>query len=113
VYGTTKMVRLSWARPGTTHDSLGLRGWCGRVCEQGRRSKDRHADNCVLLPRCRAKQTEDSLSASVPPFTPGLGRRIAVDVARGLHYLHNRRIVHLDLKSPNVSAARPGTQCRI
>jgi hypothetical protein len=32
----------------------------------------------------------------------GLGKSIALDVARGLNFLHSRRIVHLDLKSPNV-----------
>jgi serine/threonine protein kinase len=26
---------------------------------------------------------------------PGLGRRIALDVARGLHFLHTNRIVHM------------------
>lgn len=26
------------------------------------------------------------------------GRCVALDVARGLHYLHHKRIVHLDLK---------------
>lgn len=33
--------------------------------------------------------------------TPGLGKQIAVDIARGLQFLHERHIVHLDLKSPN------------
>jgi hypothetical protein len=31
----------------------------------------------------------------------GLGKAIALDVARGLAFLHQRHIVHLDLKSPN------------
>ncbi len=30
------------------------------------------------------------------------GRFIALDVARGLTYLHARRIAHFDLKSPNI-----------
>jgi serine/threonine protein kinase len=28
--------------------------------------------------------------------------QIALDVARGLVYLHARRIIHCDLKSPNI-----------
>ncbi|KAK9801337.1 hypothetical protein WJX73_005762 [Symbiochloris irregularis] len=34
------------------------------------------------------------------------GRGIALDVARGLFSLHSRRIVHLDVKSPNVLLTR-------
>ena len=30
------------------------------------------------------------------------GRKIALDVARGLVHLHSREIVHMDLKSPNI-----------
>ncbi|GAB4820305.1 hypothetical protein N2152v2_007351 [Parachlorella kessleri] len=37
------------------------------------------------------------------------GRRVALDVARGLHYLHSRKVVHLDLKSPNILLSRHGT----
>lgn len=39
----------------------------------------------------------------------GLNRRIALDIARGLHFLHSRRVVHLDLKSPNILLARDFT----
>ncbi|KAI3429894.1 hypothetical protein D9Q98_010205 [Chlorella vulgaris] len=37
------------------------------------------------------------------------GKKIALDVARGLVFLHSRRIVHFDLKSPNILLARDGT----
>jgi serine/threonine protein kinase len=30
------------------------------------------------------------------------GQAIALDIARGLTYLHSRSIVHLDVKSPNI-----------
>ena len=33
------------------------------------------------------------------PSRPCSGRRVLFDVAKGLYYLHQRRIVHLDLKS--------------
>lgn len=40
------------------------------------------------------------------------GRRIAKDIARGLNYLHQNGIIHMDMKSPNVllssSAAKIG-----
>ncbi|KAL3140780.1 protein kinase activity protein [Trebouxia sp. C0010 RCD-2024] len=41
--------------------------------------------------------------------SPGMGRRIALDVARGLHFLHSRKIVHFDLKSANILLARDNT----
>jgi hypothetical protein len=37
------------------------------------------------------------------------GRKIAIDVAKGLCFLHSRRIVHFDLKSPNILLTRDGT----
>ncbi|KAI3437798.1 hypothetical protein D9Q98_000245 [Chlorella vulgaris] len=37
------------------------------------------------------------------------GRKVAIDIAKGLVFLHSRRIVHLDLKSPNILLSRDGT----
>jgi serine/threonine protein kinase len=37
------------------------------------------------------------------------GHRIALDIARGVCYLHDRHIVHFDLKSNNILLARDGT----
>jgi serine/threonine protein kinase len=36
------------------------------------------------------------------------GRSICIDVLRGLHFLHSKRIVHMDLKSPNILLTRHG-----
>ncbi|KAL4419259.1 hypothetical protein ABPG77_001197 [Micractinium sp. CCAP 211/92] len=40
------------------------------------------------------------------------GKRAACDIARGLHYLHSHKIVHLDIKSSNILLARDGA-CKI
>ncbi|KAA6423450.1 MAG: cytochrome P450 [Trebouxia sp. A1-2] len=58
-----------------------------------------------------ARDTLGRFAWSVPdgPQLPGLGRRIALDVARGLHFLHSRKIVHFDLKSANILLARDNT----
>ena len=37
------------------------------------------------------------------------GKNIALDVARGLHFLHNHSVVHFDLKSHNILLSREGT----
>ncbi|KAK9810072.1 hypothetical protein WJX72_004359 [[Myrmecia] bisecta] len=37
------------------------------------------------------------------------GKSIALDVARGLHFMHRLRMVHFDLKSPNILLARDHT----
>eukprot|EP00887_Chlorella_sp_A99_P001247 scaffold14.g1247.t1 len=42
----------------------------------------------------------------------GRGRVAAIDIAKGLHYLHAHNIVHFDLKSANVLLTRDGT-CKI
>ena len=35
-----------------------------------------------------------------------MGRKIALDVARGLTFLHSNRIAHMDLKTPNGASWR-------
>lgn len=40
---------------------------------------------------------------------PARGQRVALDIARGLCYLHARSVAHLDLKSPNILLAADGT----
>ena len=37
------------------------------------------------------------------------GAQIALDIAKGIHFLHSHRIMHLDLKSPNILLATDGT----
>ncbi|KAI7837018.1 hypothetical protein COHA_009096 [Chlorella ohadii] len=34
---------------------------------------------------------------------------VALDIAKGLVFLHSRRVVHFDLKSPNILLTRDGT----
>ena len=36
------------------------------------------------------------------------GKHVAIDILRGLHFLHAKRIVHMDLKSPNILLTRHG-----
>ncbi|GAB4814549.1 hypothetical protein N2152v2_001595 [Parachlorella kessleri] len=43
----------------------------------------------------------------------GRGRALALDIARGLHYLHARRIIHFDLKSNNILLSQDGTVAKI
>jgi serine/threonine protein kinase len=50
----------------------------------------------LLLAACFAAV----LTGSTP--APHRVPQIALDVARGLVYLHARRIIHCDLKSPNI-----------
>ena len=34
---------------------------------------------------------------------------MALHIARGLHHMHSRKVMHLDLKSANILLARDGT----
>jgi serine/threonine protein kinase len=36
------------------------------------------------------------------------GAQVALNVASGLHFLHSNRVVHMDIKSPNILLARNG-----
>jgi Protein kinase domain len=42
------------------------------------------------------------------PIAVRRGRSICIDVLRGLHFLHSKRVVHMDLKSPNILLTRHG-----
>ena len=37
------------------------------------------------------------------------GAGIALDIAKGIHFLHSHNVMHLDLKSPNILLAQDGT----
>ena len=37
------------------------------------------------------------------------GAGIALDIAKGLHFLHSHNVMHLDLKSPNILLSIDGT----
>ncbi len=39
----------------------------------------------------------------------GRGWQVALHIARGLHHMHSRKVMHLDLKSANILLARDGT----
>ena len=65
---------------------------------------------------CTAKQSHSLTVSHLLPARGtqgtrqvGMGRRIALDVARGLHFLHSNKIVHFDLKSANILLARDNT----
>lgn len=73
--------------------ALGL-GWAAG-CGQGE----------ILLGACMSQRLTAMLPAGhLPALLPC--PQIAIDIAKGLVFLHSRRIVHLDLKSPNILLAR-------
>ena len=53
----------------------------------------------------RTRLQEACQSARVPCR----GWQVALHIARGLHHMHSRKVMHLDLKSANILLARDGT----
>ncbi|KAK9821949.1 hypothetical protein WJX81_001503 [Elliptochloris bilobata] len=70
---------------------------------------------CIAPSGCTMLVTElmeggalhDAIHASVVTWHVS-GQQVALDAARGLAYLHSRRIAHLDIKSANVLLSREG-----
>jgi serine/threonine protein kinase len=62
--------------------------------------------------RCLAPETCKRQSSCVAhaDLPCGRGGTIALDIARGLHFLHSKAppVVHMDLKSPNIMLTRHG-----
>eukprot|EP00887_Chlorella_sp_A99_P003887 scaffold11.g3887.t1 len=63
----------------------------------------------AILKACRDVNILQFVGAYIGPERTLLVMEIALDVARGLVFLHSRRIVHFDLKSPNILLSRDGT----
>ena len=55
---------------------------------------------------CTADQPSAPVACTATVLPPP---QIAVDIAKGLVFLHSKRIIHFDLKSPNILLARDGT----
>lgn len=58
----------------------------------------------------RATRCNGTWHACSESFWPGCrGWQVALHIARGLHHMHSRKVMHLDLKSANILLARDGT----
>ncbi|XP_028035533.1 mitogen-activated protein kinase kinase kinase 12-like [Bombyx mandarina] len=67
------------------------------VCSEGE-------NYCIIMEFCQYGPLYDFLHSGAS-FTPRQIIRWAKDIAQGMVYLHNRKIIHRDLKSPNVLVA--------
>ncbi|KAK9786673.1 hypothetical protein WJX73_005253 [Symbiochloris irregularis] len=52
------------------------------------------------------KESKNSSGSDQERTIQGLNKRVALDIARGLSFLHNRKIVHRDIKSNNILLGR-------
>nr|VZI49350.1 unnamed protein product [Spirometra erinaceieuropaei] len=63
---------------------------------------------CVLMEYCPNGQLYDLLHNGLP-VSPGSIASWTKQIANGMHYLHSNKVVHRDLKSPNVLIGADGS----